>query len=173
METITRSAGEMYLSRDDDAPELYAVWLHDDILGSGATPEEAFAGARETLQAWKASRAAEKVTQAPVRPVSFSDGPWSGTTRDDGFSYCPTFMFEQDAHRCWVIHFNRDERTIAAFWIDPFSDDLEEQAVERCDIPPGWSFTEVVGAVKYLCTEKALPEVSLGLVAQMFFAKGW
>ncbi len=40
------------LHRDPEAPELYAVWLDDDIIGSGADEDEALDAAIEQLDAW-------------------------------------------------------------------------------------------------------------------------
>lgn len=60
MEKITTSAGRMYLSRDDEAPMLYAVWLDGDILGAGDTAAAAIAEARATLLGWKRAQAAEQ-----------------------------------------------------------------------------------------------------------------
>ena len=43
------------LVRDESAPMLYAVWLDDEIIGAGATSEQAIAEAREMLRRWKES----------------------------------------------------------------------------------------------------------------------
>lgn len=40
------------LHRDPEAPELFAVWLDDDILGSGADADEALDNAIAQLDAW-------------------------------------------------------------------------------------------------------------------------
>jgi len=90
MEKITKSAGAMYLSRDDEAPMLYAVWLHDDILGAGDTAEQAIAEARATILGWK--RRAECACDvpgscaicAPVNHANDEDCYAAGTVDKDG-----------------------------------------------------------------------------------------
>jgi hypothetical protein len=54
---------DCFLDRDEDAPELFAVWLRGDdgdVLGSGSTSEEAIADAQATVRAWDAVAETER-----------------------------------------------------------------------------------------------------------------
>lgn len=167
-----RTPGGMYLEEDPEAPERFAVWLDGEILGSGETADQAIAGARVTVTAHLQQQRAKRAELEAARPVSFTDGAWSATTRDDGFSYCPTFTTEIEGV-LWVIHLDREDRKISAFFIEHEDEDTQEQELEQLDIPPAWSFSEVLGALKHLCIVKALPHLPISLVGELFFAKGW
>ncbi len=45
------------MERDEDAPELFSVWLEDDLIGAGETAEEAMGEALDQLAVWEANEA--------------------------------------------------------------------------------------------------------------------
>jgi hypothetical protein len=49
---LFHGAIELVVTHDEGAPLPYAIWLDDDILGAGNTPEEARQEARAQLEAW-------------------------------------------------------------------------------------------------------------------------
>lgn len=49
---LAEIAPSAVLIRDDEAPELFAVWLNEDILGCGPTEIAALADAGEQLRRW-------------------------------------------------------------------------------------------------------------------------
>lgn len=52
--TLLDFAPGAYLGKDHAMPLPYAVWLDDEIIGSGVTASEAVEDARRTVRRWEA-----------------------------------------------------------------------------------------------------------------------
>ena len=100
-------------------------------------------------------------------------GQWFLDSEDNGFSYAPTLSCEV-AGKLWVLWFDKEEGTVAWFWMSGADEYEEQHELPGLKLPEDfWSRHGLTRSLNALVSVCSLPEVPAEALDALFGAREW